>query len=72
MIQILTGAQIIIAILLIGAILLQQRDGGLSQVFGGSAGPYHTRRGVERSIFIATIILAILFLAGAALNIILR
>jgi len=69
---ILTFSQIIVSVLLIGAILLQQRGGGLSQVFGGAGGQYRTRRGVERSIFIATIILAILFLVTAALNIILR
>ncbi|MEK7082358.1 MAG: preprotein translocase subunit SecG [Patescibacteria group bacterium] len=72
MIQILTIVQIITAFLLIGAILMQQRGGGLSQIFGGGAGMYHTRRGMERTIFIATIILAILFLAGAALNIVIR
>lgn len=72
MIYILTISQIIVATLLIAAILMQQRDGGLSQVFGGSAGQYHTRRGVERGVFIATIVLSILFLAGAALNIIIR
>lgn len=72
MIRILTVFQVIIAGLLIGAILMQQRGGGMSPVFGGSAGHYGTRRGVERSIFIATIILAALFLAGAALNIAIR
>ncbi len=69
---ILTFSQIIVSILLIGGILLQQRGGGLSQVFGGGTGLYRTRRGVERSIFIATIILAAVFLITAAFNIILR
>ena len=64
--------QIAVSILLIGAILLQQRGGGMSQVFGGSGGLYRTRRGVKKSIFISTIVLAVLFLAAAVLNIILR
>ena len=72
MIPLLTIAQIIISLLLIAGILLQQRSGGLSQVFGGTGGLYRTRRGVERSIFIATIVLAVLFIATAVLNIILR
>ncbi len=72
MIAILNIAQIIISGLLIAAILLQQRGGGLSPVFGGESGAYRTRRGVERSIFIATIILSFLFLAAAILNIMLR
>ena len=69
---ILTFIQIIVAIFLIGAILLQQRGGGMSQVLGGSGGLYRTRRGVEKSIFISTIVLAALFLGAAVLNIILR
>lgn len=70
--HILTITQITISVLLIIAILLQQRGGGLSQVFGGQGGFYRTRRGIERNIFIATIILAFLFLVSAALNVILR
>ena len=72
MIHILTFAQMTISLLLIAGILLQQRSGGLSHVFGGTGGLYRTRRGVERSIFIATIVLAVLFIATAVLNIILR
>lgn len=64
--------QIIISILLVITILLQQRGGGLSPVFGGAGGVYRTRRGVEKFIFIATIILAILFLLTAMANIFLR
>lgn len=71
MIFYLNIAQIILSILLIGGILLQQRGGGLSPVFGG-AGLYGTRRGIEKTFFIATIILAVLFLASAFLNLILR
>ena len=55
--------QIIISVLLIGAILLQSRGSGLSSVFGGESTFYHTRRGIEKIIFGATIILAILFIA---------
>ena len=55
--------QIIISVLLIGAILLQSRGSGLSSVFGGESTFYHTRRGIEKIIFWATIILAILFIA---------
>jgi preprotein translocase subunit SecG len=58
--QILGIAQLIISILLIGAVLLQQRGTGLSSTFGGLTEVYSTRRGLEKSIFIATIILSIL------------
>jgi protein translocase SecG subunit len=53
--------QIIISILLIIAILLQERSSGLSGVFGGNSEFYHTRRGLERIIFWGTIVLVIAF-----------
>lgn len=73
MIQIISIAQIVISILLVIAVLLQQRGGGLSPVFGGGgAGGYGTRRGVEKKIFYATIVLVALFVFTAILNILLR
>ncbi len=65
-------AQIIVSLLLIIGILMQQRGGGLSTVFGGDGSVYRTRRGVEKIIFIATIVLAVLFFLTAFLNIYLR
>ncbi len=58
----LTYAHITTSALLIVAILLQQRGGGLSSTFGGSAMEYSTKRGAEKIIFYATIVLAVLFL----------
>lgn len=56
-------AQIILAVLLILSILLQNRESGLSGAFGGSgAGTVRmTKRGADRVLYIATIILAVLF-----------
>ena len=68
---IITLAQIVISILLAISILLQQRGAGLSPVFGGDSSLYRTRRGLEKSIFIATIVLSALFIAAAVLNVIL-
>ena len=62
MLEFLSIIQIIISALLIGAILLQARGSGLSSVFGGESTFYNTRRGMEKIIFWATIILAILFI----------
>ena len=71
MLLILNTAQIIISVLLMITILMQRRGGGLSQVFGGEGGVYRTRRGLEKGVFISTIVLSILFLATALLHIIL-
>ena len=62
-------AQIIVTSLLILFILLQRRGGGF--LFGGS-GFYSTRRGLEKQIFIMTIILAIIFVALALLNLVMK
>ena len=72
MLQVLNISQIVISILLIISILLQQRGGGLSPVLGGEGGVYRTRRGLEKSVFIATIILSALFLLTAILHITLQ
>jgi preprotein translocase subunit SecG len=53
--------QLILAILLIAAILLQQKGAGLSGVFGGSSNIYSTKRGVDRILYLSTIITAVIF-----------
>ncbi len=54
--------QAVVAILLMLAILMQNRGTGLGNVFGGSGGVYLTKRGLEKKLFIATIVLALIFL----------
>jgi len=61
--------QIIFAILLVIAILLQQRGSGLGIAFGGEGNVYRSRRGIEKTLFFATIVLAILFCASALLTV---
>lgn len=53
--------QILIAILLIGAVLLQMQGGGLSGVFGGGGEFYRSRRSLEKFLVMATIVLSSLF-----------
>lgn len=67
--MIISIAQIIIAVALIVLILLQERSAGLSGLLGGDGGgAYQTRRGMERAIFIGTIVLAVAFAVLAILN----
>lgn len=58
--NILTIAQIIVAILLIGSILLQAPEEGLSPVFGGGGEMYRSKRNVEKMLVISTIVLSVL------------
>lgn len=57
--------QIITAIALIAAILLQARGVGLSGAFGGDSSVYRSRRGVERRLYQFTIAIAALFVLFA-------
>ncbi len=61
--------QIIIAVILISVILLQQRGTGLGAAFGGEGNIYRTKRGLEKSLHVVTIILAIIFLGTALFNV---
>lgn len=55
--------QIMVSVILSGLILLQAKGMGLgnSAIFGGSGEFYSSRRGVEKFVFIATIVLTVLF-----------
>ncbi len=57
-IQIITSALIIIAV------LLQGRNSSLSNLFGGSSNFYTTERGAEKFLYITTIVLAIILTAS--------
>jgi preprotein translocase subunit SecG len=59
-------ASVIVGVLLIAAILLQNKGGGLGAAFGGSDTIATTRRGAEKGLFNLSIILAALF-AGLAI-----
>lgn len=60
--------QIISAILLVTAIMLQNRGAGLGAAFGGEGTIHRAKRGSEKGLFISTIILSIIFLATALIN----
>ena len=57
---IITVLQIIVAVLLIGAILLQVPEGGLSPVFGGGGEMYRSKRNVEKFLVVGTVTLSIM------------
>ena len=59
---IISIAQLTVVVLLIGAVLLQQKGVGLGSSFGGGDSVFTTRRGPEKIIFNATIVLSTLFI----------
>ena len=59
--------QIVLAILLMASILLQRTGASLGGAFGADnfSSGFHTRRGLEKTLFNATIVLGILFVLSA-------
>ncbi|MBP9759857.1 MAG: preprotein translocase subunit SecG [Candidatus Pacebacteria bacterium] len=65
--------QVILAVLLITAILLQARGSSVGGAFGGGDGgsTFYTRRGGEKVLFNATIVIGILYAIAAFVTILL-
>ena len=70
--MIISILQIGVSIALVVLILLQERSSGLSGIFGGDGGVYQTRRGVEKSVFVGTIVLGVAFVALAVAHLLVR
>lgn len=59
------------AVLMVLAILLQQRGASLGAGFGSSGELFTTRRGIDKNLFEATIILAVVFVLSILAGLIL-
>ena len=66
--------QIVLSVLLVVAILLQRTGASLGGAFGADnfSSGFHTRRGLEKTLFYATIVLAVLFAVSALINLLAR
>ncbi len=67
--QTLLIVQAVVAVLLTVSILLQNRGSGIGSAFGSDFGGYYTKRGIEKFLFYATVVLGTIFLVVAALNV---
>jgi protein translocase SecG subunit len=63
--------QIILSVLLVTAVLLQQRGSGLGAAFGGESAVFRTKRGVEKMLSYATVGIAVLFFVNALVTVLL-
>ena len=59
----------VVSVIVVGLILLQDRTGGTGGVFGGgeAGGVYQRRRGLEKSLFVTTIVFGTAFAVLSAL-----
>ncbi len=63
--------QIIVSIALITLTVMQGKTAGLGRMFGSDSPIYRTRRGVEKTFYNMTIILAVVFFLTSLLSVIL-
>lgn len=68
---ILTYAQLGSAVVLIITILMQQRGGGLGGAMGGSSMEFSSKRGIEKGIYYASIVVAVIFLTTSITRLVL-
>ncbi len=61
--------QVIVSLVLIVVVVLQSRGAGFGGAFGTQGAVFRTRRGIERTLFRATIALAAVFLIVAILSV---
>ena len=66
--QIITVAS---AILMVACILLQQRGASLGAGFGSSGELFTTRRGLDKNLYEATIVLAVIFVLSILVGLLL-
>lgn len=66
--NVLNIVQLVAAVALIIAILIQNRGASMGGIFGGEGNVFRTKRGVEKILFITTIVLAVLFLGISLVN----
>jgi preprotein translocase subunit SecG len=66
----LNVGQILISLVLIGVILLQAKGSGFGAGLGGTTSAFRTRRGMEKTLFQATIFLTAIFLAMSAWSVV--
>ena len=64
----LSLTQMLLSVLLVTTILLQQRGTGLGGAFGGAGDVFRTKRGIEKGLHIATIVLSVLFFVTAVFS----
>lgn len=64
--DILIFALIGVNVLLVVSILMQQREGGLSTVFGGEGSVYRSKRGLARGLHYFTVFLSVVFVGLSA------
>jgi len=69
-VTVLPYVQVVLSVLLMVAVLLQRTGASLGGAFGADnfSSGFHTRRGFEKTLFRATIVIAVLFALSALVH----
>ncbi len=70
MVTYLNIAEIIVSVFLILVLLLQTRGAGFTGTFSSDSSVFRTRRGIEKTLFQLTIVLAVVFVIISFLSVI--
>jgi preprotein translocase subunit SecG len=65
----LSIAMIMVSILLVALIIIGARNSSVGNVFSGGSPVYHARRGIERTLFNATVWVSVIFFVLAILSV---
>jgi len=68
--SILNIVQLVLSIILIIIVLLQQKGSGMGAAFGGSNSVYTTKRGIDKTLHYATIVIALIFCLVSLLRVV--
>jgi len=63
--------QLIISVSLVGLILIQSKGKGLASGVGNAISMYRSRRGIEKIVFIVTIVLSLMLVVNSLLIVVL-
>jgi preprotein translocase subunit SecG len=63
-------AEIVVSVVLVLVLLVQARGGGFNGTFNSDSSVFRSRRGVEKTLFQMTIVLAVVFVAISVLSVI--
>jgi preprotein translocase subunit SecG len=64
--------QIIVSVALIALAVMQGKSSSAGRMFGGDSSIHRTRRGMEKTLFNLTIIMAVVFFVTALLNVLIQ
>ncbi len=64
-INVLSVLQIVVCVLLVISVLLQNRAEGLGKMFGGGGEVFRTKRGMEKFLYVFTIVLIVILVVSS-------